>query len=168
MKSYNKLRERVLSMLIGVLALAVISCSDDDDAVAPPPTDDNIVSIAQSTPELSSLVSALTKYPDLVNTLSGPGTFTVFAPDNNAFSAVLGAIGQSSIDDLPEDVLRGILEYHVAASAALFAADLSDGQTVSMVSGSSVVVSITGSDVLINNSQVTSADIDASNGVIHM
>ena len=163
-----KINERILLMVFGVLAFTVISCSDDDDAVVPPPTADNIVDIAASTPELSTLVEALTMYPDLVNTLSAPGTFTVFAPDNNAFAAVLGAIGQSSLDDVSPDVLEDILEYHVASSAALFAADLSDGQTVGMVNGSSVVVSLPGNGVLINDAQVSTADIEASNGVIHI
>jgi transforming growth factor-beta-induced protein len=80
---------------------------------------------------------------------------------------VLGAIGQTSIDDIPEDVLRSILEYHVVTSE-LFSSDLSDGQTAATVNGSSVVVSITGNTVLINDAQVTSADIDASNGVVHI
>ena len=169
MKLLTKLRTlTMLLMPMLLVATVFISCDDDDDAPVNLPTEDNIVAIAQATPELSSLVSALTKYPDLVNVLSGPGTFTVFAPTNDAFTAVLGAIGQNSIDDLPEDVLRSILEYHVIATAELFAADLSDGQTAETVNGSSVVVSINGGNVLINNAQVTTADIDASNGVIHI
>jgi transforming growth factor-beta-induced protein len=169
MKMNKNLRKILFSSIPWFLvALVVISCSDDDDAPVNLPTEEDIVSIAQATPELSSLVEALIKYPDLVNTLSGPGTFTVFAPTNNAFTAVLGAIGQSSIDDLPEEVLRDILEYHVVATAELFSADLTDGQTAGTVNGSSVVVSINGNTVLINQSQVTTPDIDASNGVIHI
>ena len=79
---------RTLTMLLMpmlLVATVFISCDDDDDAPVNLPTEDNIVAIAQATPELSSLVSALTKYPDLVNTLSGPGTFTVFAPTNARF-----------------------------------------------------------------------------------
>jgi transforming growth factor-beta-induced protein len=169
MKKVTNLKWRFISLVLGIFTgLVLISCGDDDDNSMPPTTDDDIISIAQSTPELSSLVAAISKYPDLVSTLSGPGTFTVFAPTNDAFNAVLGTIGQSSIDDLPEDVLRDILEYHVAASAALMSSDLSDGQSIETVNGSSVIVSINGGTVLIENAQVTSADIEASNGVVHI
>ena len=168
MKTSMKTNRRLFSLIFGVLlSLVIASCSDDDNSM-PPATNDDIVSIAQSTPELSSLVAALSKYPDLVSTLSGAGTFTVFAPSNDAFSAALAALGQSSIDDLPEDVLRDILEYHVAASAALRSTDLSDGQAVETVNGSSITISINGSTVMIDNAQVTAADIEASNGVVHM
>ncbi len=168
MKSIEFLKFDPRLLVLGLLmAFTAIGCSDDDDGAVPPPTGDDIITLAQATPELSSLATALAKYPDLVTTLSSPGTFTVFAPTNDAFTAVLGAIGQSSIDDLPEDVLRSILEYHVITSE-LFAADLSDGQTAATVNGSSIVVSISGTNVLINDAQVTTADIDASNGVIHI
>ena len=168
MELIKQFKTHAISTLTCVLlATAIISCSDDDDGAVNLPTEEDIVSIAQATPELSSLVSALIKYPDLVSTLSGPGTFTVFAPTNDAFTAVLGAIGQSSIDDLPEDVLRDILEYHVIASE-LFSTDLSDGQSAATVNGASVMVSINGSTVLINDAQVTAADVDASNGVVHL
>ncbi len=168
MKNIMKIKGQLLTMFLAVIALTVISCSDDDDNPVNLPTPDNIVDIAAATPELSTLVQALTIFPDLVTTLSGPGTFTVFAPDNAAFTAVLNAIGQTSVNDVPEDVLRSILEYHVAATAALMSSDLSDGQTVATVNGSSVVVSLTGGNVLINTAQVTSADIEASNGIIHI
>ena len=168
MKLFKQFKTGVYSIFALVLvSAATISCSDDDAAPFVPAGND-IVSLAQATPELSSLVSALVKYPDLVNVLSGNGSFTVFAPTNDAFTAVLGAVGQSSIDDLPEDVLRDILEYHVISSAALKSTDLSDGQSAVTVNGESVVVSINGSTVLINDAQVTTADIDASNGVIHI
>ena len=168
MKLRKLMRDILLSTMTWLMmATVIISCGDDDEPVNLP-TEDDIVSIAQATPELSSLVAALSKYPDLVSTLSGPGNFTVFAPTNNAFTAVLAAIGQTSIDDLPESVLRDILEYHVIASAALFSTDLSDGQTAATVNGQSITVSINGGTVLINQAQVTTPDVDASNGVVHI
>ncbi|GJM27380.1 MAG: hypothetical protein DHS20C17_00150 [Cyclobacteriaceae bacterium] len=160
-------KQRFIYLLPWVMtALVAVACDNDDEGPIIPVNED-IVSIAQGTPELSSLVTALSKYPDLVSTLSNTGTFTVFAPTNQAFTAVLAALGQTTIDDLPEDVLRDILEYHVIASE-LFASGLSDGQTLATVNGSDVVVSITGNTVLINDAQVTSSDIDASNGVVHL
>ena len=128
----------------------------------------NIVEIAAGTPDLSILVEALTKFPDLVEALSDEGTYTVFAPDNDAFVALLGVIGQSSLDDIPEQVLRDVLEYHVISSAALLSTDLSNGQTATTIGGEDVTVSIDGSDVLISNSKVLSPDVVASNGVVHI
>ena len=110
-----------------IAAIAFTSCKKDEDTPEPM-TKDNIVMIAQNTPSLSTLVQALTKFPDLVNALSADGNFTVFAPTNDAFAALLGVVGQTSLNDIPEDVLKRILQYHVVAGASLKAADLSDGQ----------------------------------------
>ena len=128
----------------------------------------NIVEIAAGTPDLSILVEALTLYPDLVAALSDEGTYTVFAPNNDAFTAFLGVIGQTSLDDIPEEVLRDVLEYHVISSAALLSTDLSDGQTAATIGGEDVAVSIDGSDVFISDSKVLSPDVVASNGVVHI
>ena len=128
----------------------------------------NIVEIAAGTPDLSILVEALTKFPDLVEALSAEGTYTVFGPNNDAFVALLGVIGQSSLDDIPESVLRDILEYHVISTAALLSTDLSDGQTAATIGGEDVTVSIDGSDVFISDSKVLTPDVVASNGVVHI
>ena len=89
----------------------------------------NIVEAAAATPDLSILVSLLDKYPAVVDALSDEtGTFTVFAPTNAAFVELLGVIGQSSADDIPEDVLLSVLQYHVLASE-VYASNLSDGLT---------------------------------------
>ncbi len=128
----------------------------------------NIVEIAAGTPDLSILVEALTLYPDLVEALSDEGTYTVFAPNNDAFTAFLGVIGQTGLDDIPEEVLRDVLEYHVISTAALLSADLSDGQTAATLGGEDVTVTIDGSDVFISDSKVLSPDVVASNGVVHI
>jgi transforming growth factor-beta-induced protein len=128
----------------------------------------SIVGIALATPELSTLVEALTLFPDLVTALSTDGTYTVFAPDNDAFAALLDAIGQSSLDDVPESVIRTILEYHVIATAAIMSGDLSDGQTAEAFSGEEISVTINDDGVFISDAKVGTADIEASNGVIHI
>lgn len=127
----------------------------------------SIVAIAQATPELSTLVAALSRFPDLVNTLDSDGTFTVFAPTNDGFTALLAAIGQTQLSDVPDGVLRDILEYHVIATGVIKSTDLSDGQTATTVSGEDVTVSINGG-VFISGSQVTLPDVEASNGVVHV
>jgi len=129
---------------------------------------DNIVEIAQATPELSSLVTILTKFPDLVTALSSDGTYTVFAPTNDAFAALLTAIGQSSVDDVPESVLRTILEYHVISTAVVMSGDLSDGQTAEALSGEQITVKIDGNGVFISDAKVIIPDVEASNGVVHV
>ena len=129
---------------------------------------DNIVEIAQATPELSSLVAILTKFPDLVTALSSDGTYTVFAPTNDAFAALLTAIGQTSVDDVPESVLRTILEYHVISTAAIMSGDLSDGQTAEALSGEEITVKIDENGVFISDAKVVLPDVEASNGVVHV
>lgn len=161
MKNLKKLQKITTLLLVMIVAF---SCSDDDDDVMI--ENRNIVQIAQATPELSTLVSALTKYPNLVNTLSAPGTFTVFAPDNDAFAALLPIIGQTSIDDIPENVLENVLQYHVHAAAAVQSGSITSG-LLTMVNGENATISIN-NGVFIDNSQVTTADVLASNGVVHI
>jgi len=129
---------------------------------------DNIVEIAQATPELSTLVAVLTKFNDLVTALSSGGTYTVFAPTNDAFDALLAVIGQTSVDDVPESVLRTILEYHVISTSAIMSGDLSDGQTAEAVSGEEISVTINESGVFISGAKVAVPDVEASNGVVHV
>jgi len=129
---------------------------------------DNIVEIAQATPSLSTLVEALTKFPDLVTALSTDGTYTVFAPNNDAFAALLTAIGQTSLDDVPESVLRVILEYHVISTAALLSTDLSDGQTADALSGEEISITINNDGVFISDAKVLTPDVEASNGIVHI
>lgn len=127
-----------------------------------------IVELASETEDLSTLVTALTLFPDLVSTLEGDGTFTVFAPTNEAFAGLLAAIGQTDLNDIPESVVRSILEYHVISSAALKSTDLSNGQTAETVNGENITVAIDGSDVFISDSKVLIANVEASNGVVHI
>ncbi|UJH67928.1 fasciclin domain-containing protein [Allomuricauda sp. SCSIO 65647] len=140
----------------------------------------NIVEIAQETEDLSVLVEALIAADaGLVETLSGEGPFTVFAPTNDAFVALLGALGDdyNSLADFDTqeeiDLLVDILKYHVVAGAAAFSTDLSDGQMITTVNGSDVTVSIKDGMVHIvdatgDGATVTLPDVEASNGVVHV
>ena len=139
-----------------------------DKVLLPPPP--SIVETAAATGSLSTLTTAIKKFPDLVNLLDGEGNFTVFAPTNEAFTALLAAIGQSSLDDVPEDVLKRILQYHVISGAALKSTDLSDGQTAATALSADdiITVDLSGSNVMINNAMVTTANIETDNGVVHI
>jgi len=149
-----------------VLAFSFVfsSCDDDDNDVVPT---ESIVALAQGNPELSTLVAALIKYPDLVSTLSGSGTFTVFAPTNAAFANLLTAIGQTSLDDIPEPVLRSVLQYHVISSAAVLSTQLTNGD-VTTVGGEAINVNVTSGVKLNTTVNVITADVRATNGVVHV
>lgn len=174
MKNLGKILK---STAMGILLVFVTSCSDDDNDNTPiVPTEQNIVEIALATPELSALVTALQAADgNLVDVLSGDGPFTVLAPTNAAFTTFLTANGFNSVDDVPTDVLSQILLNHVI-SADLSASDLTglgSGYTNTNASGiNDNNISIyfnTANGVRFNNvSAVSTADIDASNGTIHI
>lgn len=163
---FNQNLRRISAMLI-VGSLLVVSACKNDDEPGPDPQLKSIVALAQETPQLSYLVDALTKFPDLVEVLSEDGAYTVFAPTNDAFAFALGATGQSSIDDLPEEVLANFLSYHVIGTAALTAGEL--GSTLEAANGENITVTKDGSAVKLNGAtNVVTANIIASNGVIHV
>ena len=151
-------------LLLGLIMFT--SCNDDDDVIEFIPTN-NIVELAQATPQLSKLEAALTKYPDLVSLLSGNGNFTVFAPNDDAFDGLLATIGQTDINDIPEDVLKNVLQYHVYATAALEASAVTSG-TITMANGEPAEVVANTSGVTIANAQVIAVDALATNGVVHI
>lgn len=123
----------------------------------------NIVVLAT---ESAKTLAAAVKAADLVTTLEGTGPFTVFAPTDAAFAAI-----QKDVDSLlkPEnkDKLASILTYHVVSGKHL-AADLKDGAELTTVQGEKLKVSIKDGKVLIGDAHVVTADVDASNGVVHL
>jgi uncharacterized surface protein with fasciclin (FAS1) repeats len=125
----------------------------------------DIVDTAVSAGNFTTLVAAV-KAADLVETLKGAGPFTVFAPTDAAFEA----LPAGTIDDLlkPENKakLASILTYHVVAGKVM-STDLSDGMTPATVNGETVTIKTEGG-VTINGTTVSTADIDADNGVIHV
>ena len=158
---------KLWSMLMSFAVVGLlVSCSDDEPSVVEPT--DTIVDLATNNASLTVLTQALTKFPDLVTTLSDEsGDFTVFAPTDQAFTNLLAAVGQTSLDDIPDAVLRRILEYHVVAGS-LLSTQLTDGANASTVLGEDVTVGIDGASVAINTSNVTTADVAAANGVVHV
>jgi transforming growth factor-beta-induced protein len=163
-KTFNPL---MAAMLIGIFTLA--SCDQEDDNTMMSGTQ-NIVEIASANPSFSTLVAALVK-ADLVSTLEGEGPFTVFAPTNEAFAALLSDLGVSSLDDLSAEALRPILLYHVL-SGKVMSSDLTNGYVSTLSAGpegTAISLEVETGDVILNGSTaVTTADIPASNGVIHV
>ena len=126
----------------------------------------NIVENAMASSDHTTLVAAV-KAADLVETLSGPGPFTVFAPTNAAFDMIPKATLDGLLKPEAKADLAKILTYHVVAGAVK-AADLTDGQEITTVQGGKLKVSIKDGVVMINGAKVTIADAMSSNGVTHV
>jgi uncharacterized surface protein with fasciclin (FAS1) repeats len=125
-----------------------------------------IVDIAGATSDLSTLVAAL-KAGGLIPTLLGTGPFTVFAPTNEAFDALPTGTVPNLLKPENKARLVDILTYHVVAGNVQ-AKDLKDGQMLKTVEGKSLTVRIVGAEVFISSAKVTNADVEASNGVVHI
>ena len=141
------------------------------DAVLLPPADDaapgTIVDVAVAN-GFTTLVAAV-EAAGLVDTLADPtATFTVFAPTDEAFAA----LGEDTLNDLlaDPDTLSNILLYHVIAEQAVPSetALTLDGSDVEMANGATVTITVTDGNLFINDSQVIAADVEASNGIIHV
>lgn len=123
----------------------------------------NIIETAVGNPDFTTLVTAL-KTAELVDTLSGTGPFTVFAPTNEAFKKLPPETLDAALAD-PEQ-LKTILTYHVVAGKVM-SADVMKLTEATTVEGHMLKID-TASGVKVNNAHVTSADIECTNGVIHV
>ncbi len=123
----------------------------------------NIVEVAVAAGSFKTLVAAVTA-AGLGETLSGPGPFTVFAPTDDAFAKLPAGTVDGLLKDIP--ALTKILTYHVV-SGKVMAADAAKLTSAKTVEGSELKIDAT-RGVKINDATVTQADIEASNGVIHV
>ncbi|ROU01012.1 fasciclin domain-containing protein [Histidinibacterium lentulum] len=124
----------------------------------------DIVDTAVEAGSFSTLVTAVDA-AGLVETLKGEGPFTVFAPTDDAFAALPEGTVEGLLEDT--DALTSVLTYHVVAGSVM-SGDLSDGMTAETVNGAEITISIDGDTVMVNDATVVTADIEASNGVIHV
>ena len=152
------------------LALLVQSCSNNDDPISIGTK--TVVDVTSTRPNLSTLNEALIK-AELVSTLDADGSFTVLAPTNAAFTAFLQAKGYASLDDVPKATLKNILLNHVISGefkAADFSTEYKNTLAVSEVSGGNMSIYIDNSNGVKFNgiSTVTTANVDADNGTIHV
>ena len=175
------------------LVLTACSSSDDDTAAEPaaseaaaveadaddmaddaemadeaPASAGTIVDIAAGTDGFATLVAAADA-AGLIETLSGEGPFTVFAPTDDAFAAALDALGITAEELLADtDLLTSILTYHVIAGEVDAATAISlNGQSTATVNGAEIAISVVDGNVMINDATVIIADVAASNGIIH-
>jgi uncharacterized surface protein with fasciclin (FAS1) repeats len=125
----------------------------------------DIVDTAVGAGSFTTLVAAV-QAAGLVETLKGEGPFTVFAPTDDAFAALPAGTVESLLLPENKDTLIAILTYHVVAGKVM-STDLSDGMMAATVEGSEITVDLS-DGVKIDGANVVSADIEASNGVIHV
>ena len=125
----------------------------------------DIVDTAVGAGTFNTLAAALTA-AGLVETLKGEGPFTVFAPTNDAFAALPAGTVEDLLKPENKDKLTAILTYHVVAGKVM-STDLTNDMKAATVNGAEVTI-MTEGGVKVNDANVTTADIEASNGVIHV
>lgn len=168
MKTIHKLLSKFgatsFLLLSAFLVIGLTACSDDDNDGGMGTNDEmNIVETAQATDNLSVLAGAIAD-ADLVGTLESDGPFTVFAPTDAAFNA----LPEGTLANLSPQELAQILTFHVVQGEVL-SAQLNATQDVETVQGEELLVTRQEGTVTVNGSSiVSSADIRASNGVIHV
>ena len=169
---------------MAVLAVTVVGCGDDMSPTSPSSmsgstsmgtpgsTLPTIAGVATSNSNFTTLVSALSK-AGLVSTFSGAGSFTVFAPTNAAFDAAAAALlgpgrtGQDLVNGLDVATLTAVLKYHVVGDARNAQAVLASSQIV-MLDGNAAAIAVKSGSPYIQNAKITSTDIQASNGIVHV
>ena len=154
-------RRTSLKALAGVAAIALLAgCAGMTD------DGDDIVDIAAANSDFSTLVAAVSA-ADLVDTLKSEGPFTVFAPTNAAFAALPEGTVETLLMPENKDQLVKVLTYHVVPGAVT--SDQLAGERLNVATVQGQTVHVDGTDgVRVNKSNVTTADIIATNGVIHV
>jgi uncharacterized surface protein with fasciclin (FAS1) repeats len=126
----------------------------------------DIVDVAVSAGSFGTLAAAL-KAADLIDTLKGPGPFTVFAPTDEAFAKLPAGTLESLLEPQNKARLQSILTYHVVPGRVL-AADVVKLDSAATVQGQSVAITAAEGAVMIDGAKIVKADVSASNGVIHV
>ena len=147
-----------LVFIISFLSFADISKADGHKP--------DIVETAVAAGSFNTLVKAVTA-AELVQTLKGKGPFTVFAPSDEAFSALDSDLLTDLLKPENKNTLTGILTFHVL-SGKIMSTDISGVIEATTVNGQKLTVKKSYGNVFVNDAQVVSADIEADNGVIHV
>jgi LPXTG-motif cell wall-anchored protein len=165
-----KLIGRRALVLVAATTAAVLPLTTASAAPAGGDPTKTIAELATATPELSTLVAALTA-ADLVSPFDScdDAKTTVFAPTNDAFTAALAALGMSADQLLADkELLTSVLTYHVV-SGAVDAATVVGLTSAPTLNGASIAIKVVDGDVILNGSvKVTVTDIEACNGVVHL
>jgi transforming growth factor-beta-induced protein len=145
-----------------------------DTVILPNQLPETVVDIATGNDAFSILAAALTREDltiDFVGALTGAGPFTVFAPTNDAFAALLAELGVGSLDEIPTETLEAVLQMHVLEGKVM-STDLSEGLTAQTLLGEEIMFSLVdGAKLMDPNGRVSNiidVDIEAQNGVVHV
>ena len=175
---------KIVAAGFAVASLALVGCSSNDDSTADAsptaatsapasPTDamtdeasaGTIVDVAAANPDFSTLVAAVTE-AGLAETLGAEGPYTVFAPTDAAFEALPEGLVDALLLPENKEVLTQILTYHVVAGEVM-STDIQPGD-VATVEGEDITITTEDGGVQVNGATVSTADVEASNGVIHV
>jgi uncharacterized surface protein with fasciclin (FAS1) repeats len=154
------------SKLVKFAAVAATAISLAAGSLPAHAADKDIIDTAIAAGQFKTLATALTA-AGLVDTLRGPGPFTVFAPTDAAFSKLPAGTVDSLLKPENKQKLTAILTYHVVPGKVM-AADLVKLTEATTVNGAKVKIEAKGGNVMVNDAKVTATDIGASNGVIHV
>ncbi len=152
-----------MALVAVLLPLAVVACGEDEIAA---PAQSDIVDTAVAAGSFGTLVAAV-QAAGLVETLRGPGPFTVFAPTDDAFAELPDGTVETLL--MPENIdqLIAILTYHVV-DEELLAADVLGRTSIETIQGQSLAVSLVDGAPFVDASGIVQTDIQTSNGVIHV
>jgi uncharacterized surface protein with fasciclin (FAS1) repeats len=157
------------ALLIVAVPFVLAACGEEEEAApAASPTEavaEDIVDTAVAAGSFTTLTAAL-EAADLVDTLKGEGPFTVFAPTDDAFAKLPAGTVDTLLAD-PKGDLTQILTYHVVPGKVM-STDITDGMTATTVQGADLTFTIKDGSVYVNDAMVVTADIETSNGVIHV
>jgi transforming growth factor-beta-induced protein len=156
----------VRALALSVLLSLPLAACESDDPVGPEVTDD-IVDIVVATESVSTLEAAVVA-AGLAEPLRGSGPFTVFAPRNEAFDALGPDVVEALLEDENLDLLTDVLGYHVVPGVAARSSSLTNGQTVTTLNGQTLTIGVSSAGVTVNDATVVSANIEATNGIIHL
>ena len=163
-----------------VASLALVGCSSTESSTESSPSPaatsaeasptaaaeaGTIVEVASGNPDFSTLVAAVSA-AGLAETLGAEGPYTVFAPTNEAFEALPDGLLDELLKPKNKEVLTQILTYHVVAGEVM-SSDIEPGD-VPTVEGEDLTIAVTDGTVTVNGATVEAADVEASNGVIHV
>jgi uncharacterized surface protein with fasciclin (FAS1) repeats len=170
----NSRKYLIAASLLGLGAVANIawtsspkvSAADRSALDSPEPAKLDIVDTAVAAGDFKTLATALTA-AGLVDTLKGPGPFTVFAPTDEAFAKLPDGVVANLLKPENKDKLTAILTYHVVAGKDL-AKDVVLLSSVKTLNGKDVPIKVVDGKVIVGDANVIKADIEASNGVIHV
>jgi uncharacterized surface protein with fasciclin (FAS1) repeats len=150
------------TLLLAVLVISVLTFASTDYMSRMGKK--SIVETAVSAGQFNTLVTAV-KAADLVEVLSGPGPFTVFAPTDDAFAKLPEGTVEALLQN--KEQLKAVLTYHVVAGKVM-ASDVVNLKSAATVNGQQVTIKVKGGTVMVDNAKVVKTDIECTNGVIHV